>query len=209
MREPQLPFGLWPLILLLGFAFMAFGVCAALVALTRQAPELISPAALAASADGRLFCFVEFSRILSLDSDGRPLGSWRVSTGAGLARLRTTADYLEVATVRTRKRLLYTSEGELIESREDLAAYSDFPESYRASLPGGAFAQLRGEALVRLDPDGVQTVIVSSRPWPLAGWPLPSSLLTLALVPGTLGVVLACALRRQLPGAGRLTRRCS
>jgi hypothetical protein len=200
---------LWPLFALVGSALIALAGYTGAVAGLRERPELRLPTALVSSPDGRLFVFVAFSRIVSFDADGRLLRSWPVRTGGGLARLRAAPGHLEVAPVRTDQRLLYSYDGELIGSQEDAAAYEELEDSTRATLPGGAVALLRGDALVREDPDGRERVLVPPRPWPLAGTPLPASLVGLAAVPGTLLLFLAWALRRQDRAGRPLGRGCA
>jgi hypothetical protein len=183
--------------LIVGLAAIALSAHACVAAAVREKPELNDPFTLVSSPDGRLFCYVGFGlRILALDSDGHLLASWPVPAGGGVARLRAHSDHLEVATIRTNRRLLYTFEGVLIASHDDAAAFAQLQTSHRARLPGGAFAEIRGQALVRVEPTGAEVVLVPPRPWPLTDMPMSSSLIALAAVPGAIGVVFAWALRR-------------
>ena len=191
---------LWAVVLVSGLAAMALSAYACVAAAVREKPELPHPIALVSSPDGRLFCLVGFSsRILAFDAEGGFLGSWHVPTAGGVARLRAHSDRLEVAPVRTDRRLSYTFEGDLIASQEDPAAFGRLPDSYRAPLPGGAFAEIRGQTLVRVEPTGAEVVLVPARPWPLSRIPMPSLFVSLAVLPGTIAVIFAWALRRMRP----------
>ncbi|MAI27668.1 MAG: hypothetical protein CMN75_16715 [Spirochaeta sp.] len=137
--------------------------------MTLFSPFFFEPSGLAVSPDGEVLVGVQDSRIHIYSDEGMFLRGWGVAPDEGLIRMRTLSDRgLEVARQKEGVVSLYDYRGELLESREDPAAFEALgpDQDLRVTGPSGDVFELGPRGLSRVSEGASQRIV------PLPAWPL-------------------------------------
>lgn len=149
----------------LGLAAMLLGGVSAANFRYRIAPArfMVNPMNIATSADeSRIVVGSMYAKLHVLDSNGRPQVHWRIPTEGGPFRFVLADDeHIRVAPRETGMLLVYDFAGELLDEREDPAAYERIGPDHETGFTAASGVQylIDGGRILRAGPEA-ETVLV-------------------------------------------------